>query len=52
LDLLGWWPWTMPMDSLPFGIDHVTPSLIVSPLAFAIIAVLAGWQLSRREVVL
>jgi hypothetical protein len=51
LDLLGWWPWTMPMDSLPFGIDHVTPSPIVSPLAFAMIAVLAGWQLSRREVV-
>jgi hypothetical protein len=51
LDLAAWWPWTMPADSLPFEMHHVPASIIVSPVAFAVLVMLAGWRLSRREVV-
>jgi ABC-2 type transport system permease protein len=47
----GWWPWSMPFDSLPWGVDHVPASPIVSPVAFVVLAVLAGWRLSQSEVV-
>jgi len=50
VDLAGWWPWSMPADSLPFGVGHVPASMLVSPLAFSVILVLGGWRLSRREV--
>ena len=51
LDLAGWWPWTMPADSLTFGMDHVPTSALVSPLAFVVFVVIASRLLSRREVI-
>ena len=50
IHLIGWWPWLMPVDSLPWGMDHVPASLIVSPVAFVVLAVLAEWRLSRSEI--
>ena len=51
LHLTGWWPWLMPFDSLPWGIDHVPASVIISPVAFVVLTVLAGWHLSHSEIV-
>ena len=51
LHLTGWWPWLMPFDSLPWGVDHVPASLVIGPLAFVVFAVLAGRRLSLSEVV-
>ena len=51
LELAGWWPWTMPADSLSFGVEHVPTSAFVSPMAFVVIVVLASRHLSRREVI-
>jgi hypothetical protein len=51
LHLIGWWPWLMPFDSLPWGIDHVPAPAIVSPVAFVVLTVFAGWRLSHSEIV-
>jgi lantibiotic transport system permease protein len=51
IHLTGWWPWLMPFDSLPWGTAHVPASLIISPMAFVVLTVLAGWRLSRSEIV-
>jgi ABC-2 type transport system permease protein len=51
LHLMGWWPWLMPFDSLPWGVDHVPASPVIGPVAFVVLAVFAGWRLSRYETV-
>jgi hypothetical protein len=50
MKLAGWWPWLMPFDSLPWGIDHVPASPVISPVVFVVVIALAGWRLSRAEV--
>jgi lantibiotic transport system permease protein len=51
LEIPGWWPWSMPVDTLPWrGPYHVPASAVVSPLTCLLVAVLACWFLSRREV--
>lgn len=51
IHLTGWWPWMMPFDSLPWGMDHVPASLVVSPLVFLVLSLAAGWRLSNSEIV-
>jgi ABC-2 type transport system permease protein len=51
LKLTGWWPWSMPLESLPWGEGHVPVSPMLSPVAFAVLMVLAGWRLARAEIV-
>lgn len=47
----GLYPWTMPLDSLPWGWSEAPAPAMVSPLLCVAVAVAAGWHLSRREVV-
>jgi hypothetical protein len=49
--LAGWWPWSMPGDSLPWGWEHVPAPAMISPVVCVLVAVLACWHLSRREIV-
>jgi ABC-2 type transport system permease protein len=47
----GWWPWTMPFDSLPWGVRHVPASPVVSPAICVVLILLASRQISRSEIV-
>jgi hypothetical protein len=50
--MLGPWRWKqLSFDSLPREIDHVPASPIVSPVAFAVLSMLAAWRLSRAEII-
>jgi len=49
--ITGWYPWSMMADSLPWGWSHVPAPAIISPALCLLVGLLAGWQMSRREVV-
>jgi len=52
LNLAGWWPWSMPLDTLPWGgLYHVPAHITIAPVICVVLVWLAGWWMSRAEIV-
>jgi ABC-2 type transport system permease protein len=51
LGIVGWYPWRLPLESLPWGQTGAAMSVVVSLGLFLAVALLAGRNLSRREIV-
>jgi lantibiotic transport system permease protein len=51
LHLTGWWPWMMPIASLPWRPNDAAGHPIFALVLFAAVTVFAGWRLSRAEIV-